>query len=286
MEHEILKPDFGRMEAIFGYNNLTRHLLSQEWEGICKGTIPYPVKENPALLALFEEYGLDSFKNDLLFIAHKCQKQKMMDLRTMEFMKSISGSSEQHLEALKFLFEHDLSELKIDIKHKTKNVSVSIKNVILLFRIREALHNLYIEECSYFNTGELDPDEITDWEGYFNLVTNLEGGFVKRKGRKKKHHSTGRYVNYLKIYLQEYTPLKAENGILISRSQASFIFKFLEAIGFIDDEFAWKEDNIRLILSKYIESQPTFNSAMEHLNDFRRIQATFIDKVKKLNKKK
>lgn len=286
MKLEHLKPDIGRIEIIFGYTDFTKHLLHKEWEGISNGVIPYPVMENLALLALFKEYELDSFKNDLLFIAHKCQKQKKEDLRTKDFLKSISGSTEEHIEALNFLFDHDPSEIKIDIKHKTKNVSVSIKNVILIYRLREALHNLYVEDCSYFNSGMLDPDEITDWEGYYKLLMNLEDGFVKRKGRKRKHHSTGRYINYLKNYLQEYTHLKAESGILISRGQASFIFKFLDAIGFIDDEFAWKEDNIRLILSKHIEGLPTFGLAQENISEWKRKQASFIDKVKNLNKKK
>lgn len=286
MELELLKPDIGRIEVLFGYNEHTRHLLHEEWEGICNGIIPYPVMENQALLALLKEYELDSFMNDLLFIAHKCQKQKKQDLQTEDFLRSLSGMGEQEIEALKFLFEYDLSEIKIDIKHKTKNVSVSIKNLILIYKLREALHNMYIEDCSYFNAGLLNPSEITDWGGYYNLIVNLEDGFVKRKGRKRKHHSTGRYIKYLKNYLQEFTHLKSEQGILISRSQASFIFKFLDAIGFIDNEFAWKEDNIRLILSKHIESLPTFSMAKEGISEWNRKQTSFINKVKNLNKKK
>ena len=102
----------------------------------------------------------------------------------------------------------------------------------------------------YFKVGFSNAEKIQDWGNYLGMVIAEKNIFL-RKGRPKKHIFTGNYIDALQRYLQRYTDLKAEEETSISRSQASFIYKYLNLWGLIPDNLNWEEDNIRHILDKF-----------------------------------
>ena len=74
---------------------------------------------------------------------------------------------------------------------------------------------------------------------------------------------TGWPIDALQVYLQEFTEMKADEGIPISRIQASFIYKFLKIFNLIPDNYGWQEDNIRHILNKFRDKRAKRKSFKE-----------------------
>lgn len=250
MEIKDLKPDFERIAFALDLNaSVAPVFIDKYWQGISKGEIPYNLKDNESFKAFLNEHSLQAFYNDLLFLAFQFLRKNKTSVKFKEQVERLSGRDKELLESLKFLYDN-FKSLKIVIKHKTENLSTSINNKQLIFEVRKALTEYYMMNDIYFKLGFSKEEKILDWGIYLGMVI-AEKNIYSRKGRPKKHIFTGSYIDALQTYLQGFTELKAEEGTSISRSQASFIYKFLNLLGLIPDNLSWEEDNIRHILDKF-----------------------------------
>lgn len=200
-----------------------------------------------------------------------------------------AGHGSELLQALKFLFDNELTDIRIEFKHKKKNLSVSINNVARIYSIRKVLIDLYIEDDIYFKQGWAEPDNIRYWGKYIDFIINKDSVHEPKKGRKTKHHSTGLLISFLQRYLQEYTEIKAEEGIVLSRSQATFISKFLKLLNFLKDDYAWEEDNMRHILVKFLSRSKENAQSLdikEIMINHKKEEKEYKAKIKEINKNK
>lgn len=288
MEWKELKPDFERIFQIMNINQYPlKFFFDDRWELIKKGEIPYLVKDFPYLKPLIEEYSFEAYYNDLLFYANEILLIEYGWLHISKSLDKSEGKEDELLDALKFFYECDLKKLQINIKKNLgRTIAVSIHNQILLQIIRKALLDYFIKTDKYIEQEYIKPEDIDDWGKYIDFVILEKGRHGKKKGRKKKYYFLGLYIDYLQKYLQEYTELKAEEGKLISNSQASFIYKYLNIFGLIQDELSCEEDNVRLIFSKYKREKSIpedFNKAhKEYAEEVENIKA----KIMKLNFRK
>jgi len=289
-----LMPNLERLESLLDVkSNLVKSPfnLYSIWHDIEAEKVAYEVRDNIKLKSLLEENNLESQRNDLLFLAHTYLGIVKGWKEIKDTWKPIIGKGDELLNALKFFYDNDSGKIKIDIKHLTFNKSTSIRNQLLLNVIKEALLHYFIETDSFFEFGLADPAEIKDWGKYIDFVISEEGlqeSQIKKKGRKKKHQQTGRMIDWLQKYLQEFTNIKAEENIPIARSQALFIYEFLAAINVLPEESFWKEDTIRHILlkerKKISRRKPVYMKELEdeYIEKKRRIKS----KIKEINKKK
>jgi hypothetical protein len=264
MEINDLKPDFEKIISVFHSttiidddipisesSKLLWKSIGKDWERIIKGEIPYESKDNINLTNLIKENSLEPYYNDLLFFAFRfIERNKGVD-DINKWMKSIKGEKKELLNALKFLYDNEIIDTKIVLKHKTRNLSITINNQLLINLIKESLLKEFIDTDSYFKQEFIKPEEVEDWGKYFSFLLLEEEAKQVKKGRKKKPGFTGSFIDTLQIYLQEYTELKADKEISISRKQASFIFKFLDVLDLIPDSLTWEEDNIRHMVNKF-----------------------------------
>lgn len=287
MDIKDLKPDFERIAIALDLNaSVAPFFIDKYWNGISKGEIPYNIKDNESFKAFLNENSLQAFYNDLLFLAFQFLRRNKTSEKLKEQKERLSGRDMELLESLKFLYDN-FKSLKIVIKHKTENLNKSINNKQLIFEIRKALTEYYMMNDIYFKAGFSKEENIKDWGYYLGLVI-AEKNIFSRKGRPKKHIFTGSYIDALQTYLQEFTELKAEEGTSISRSQASFIYKFLNQWGLIPENLSWEEDNIRHILDKFRAKK---KQAQKLNNSLKGIKADINSelekqlKAKKINKK-
>lgn len=250
MEIQDLKPDFERIAFALDLNASTApFFIDKYWQGISKGEIPYNIKDNESFKVFLNEHSFQALYNDLLFLAFQFLRKNKTLVKLKEQSERLSGRDKELHESLKFLYDN-FKSLKIVIKHKTENLSTSINNKQIIFEVRKALTEYYIMNDIYFKVGFSNAEKIQDWGNYLGMVIAEKNIFL-RKGRPKKHIFTGNYIDALQRYLQRYTDLKAEEETSISRSQASFIYKYLNLWGLIPDNLNWEEDNIRHILDKF-----------------------------------
>jgi hypothetical protein len=249
-----LKPDFERVGL--AYNafvvNLTdldiTYFVKVQWKKRIKGEVPYDIKDNSNINLLLKKYSLESHYKEFIFLASIFIADSQINMRDfIEYNNLRPGKYKELRNANKFFQDNRLRDIKIVIKNKTKNLSTAIDNILLIDLLRDAISKEYEKDIVY-----IEPLKMKEEEDQGVVYMDKELAEVK-KGRKRNPNSLGRNIAALQIYLQEFTELKAEEGILISRSQASFIYEFLDLIGIISKDLAWKEDNIRHIYLKYKE---------------------------------
>jgi hypothetical protein len=259
MEINDLKPDFEKIACALNFDESIKKQLSLTWESMEKGEIPYEVKDNINLKALLEEFNLESFYNDFLFLAYYIKGINAPQEDIREKLELISKKNDELVFALKILLAYKENALKIDIKHKKENISTSITSNKLIQVIKESLLEYFSKTPLFFQQGIAEMGEKREsqdwkeyWKEYIDFIISEKQKVASKKGRKKQIPLMPIYIIELQRYLQEYTEIKAEEGISISRRQSLFIFKFLSLIGIIQyDKLYWKEDNIRLILTKF-----------------------------------
>ncbi len=290
METNDLKPDFERIIQIMNLpESIAKKYLSERWEGIIKGRIPYAEKDIQELKALLEEFNLESCYNDFLFLANENQRLNKGITELKETASKFHGKQDELLYALKFLFNNDTENIILDLKEKIHINKTSISNQILIQVIKKALLEYFIETDIYIEQGFSKIEEIEDWGRYFDFILLEKECYSVKKGRRSKHSLAGKTIDYLQKYLQEYSEIKAEKGTSISRRQASFIYKFLNIFEIIPDKLAWEEDNIRHILTKYREKQSKKNPAPnieKAIKEYSEYSEGMKAKIKKINKNK
>jgi len=254
MEQNELKPDF--QKVAFALDSKRSHSqFYKDWKDIIQGKIHLEIKDNASFEALLKEYKLQACYDDLLFLACIFKRERRFSEMLSKYADHIPGKDIEILHVLRFLFTHKTEDIKITIKHRTQNNSVSINNKPLIEEIRKALLNYFIEYETDFEQELKKPQQVNDWITCIDsMINNTEKPF-KQKGRKRKHAATGKYIDAFQRYLQEFTELKADEGIPISRKQASFIYKFLNIFELIPDNLSWEPDNIRHILKNFKEDQ-------------------------------
>lgn len=252
------------------------------WDSIENNEIPYEIKDNAGIRALIEEYQLQSFQNDFFFLAFNFIRWKEAVKGFDERLNQISERQSELLYAFRFLFNHNLRDIKIDLKHTSKKESASIKNELLLNEIRKALLEYFVkndrsfmavdpnnetllnkirkllldyfpENDSFFMAVDPNPETIDDWGKLFKDLVSEKEKHTTPRGRKNKNIQIGRMVDSLQKYLQEYTEIKAEGKVSISNQQGAFIFSFLNRINIIipEDDFYHDKEYIRNILNRY-----------------------------------
>lgn len=287
MNIQDLKPDFERIAFALDLNASASHVfIDKYWHGISQGEIPYNLKDNESFMALLKEHSLQVYYNDLLFLAFQFLRRNNTSIKFEEQRERFSGLKKELLNSLKFLYDYDKS-IKIVIKHKTENLSASVNNKQLIFIIRKALTEYFMMNDIAFKGGFSKEENIKDWGYYLGLVI-AEKNLYSKKGRPKKHIFTGNYIDALQKYLQEFTELKAEEVTSISRSQASFIYKFLNLFGLIPDNLSWEEDNIRHILDRFREKKKLSQKLQKKVQGIKNEINAELEKqlkAKKINKK-
>lgn len=254
MNLEDLKPDFEKIKVAMQIPESHSKFLYDQWDGIISGKYSYDIKNNIKLITLLKENNLESFHYDFLFLAFRCRwiKASWDELKISH--SKISGQHEEFNQVLEFLSRYDLTDIKIDVKHRAENLSASIRHRTTIGIIFDALVEYFLKHDSFIEQGFLQPEEIQDLGKYLKFVIEeekVENKHIKKLGRKRKHGSTAIMINFLQNYLQNYTFLKAVEGISISRGQSTFIYKFLSILDIIPDNLTWEEDNIRHILTKH-----------------------------------
>ena len=255
MDINLLKPNFERICLAFTYNESATKALIEKWEGIVRGEIPYSVVQKNKLMPLLEEHNMAAHYNDFLYIGNDLFNfSKRWDKDTVDDELRDMYHKELII-ALNFLYNNNNTEdFRIELKHKTQNISVSIQHSDLLKTIKETLFKEY---CNTYTSSDgsiddyfLNISDITDWGIFFSIMTSkLKKG---KKGRKKSNEFLGIAVSELIDYLQSCTELKAEEGKHFSRKQGLFIFNFLSIFQLISEEKRiWGEDNIRHILNSH-----------------------------------
>jgi hypothetical protein len=259
MEINEMKPNLERIEKLLEDQNYYYPYGNpfQEpehpfflWQYIEETKLQYEHKEFRKIKAILKEYQLEALQNDFLFLAFNFLVWIKHWKYWEESLHSTFRKKEELIYVLKFLHDYNESEIKIDFKHLQKNISTSIKNQILLNVIKKALLEHFIENDFWAIKGIKKPEEVKDYREYFGFLIAERESYIKKKGRKEKHLYTGRMIDSLQNYLQEYTDMKADENIPISRNQALFIYKFLDALDIFPEKLAWEEDNMRLILVK------------------------------------
>jgi len=298
MDIKDLKPDFERIASIYSFvaitgipfperTNFFLRSYEKEWQSILKGETSYEIKDNINLKKLIEDFSLMDNYNDFLFLAFRFSKQEKLGEGLKRYMKLLTGKKKELLHALDLFYMNELDEIKIVLKHRIKNLSISINNQILLEKIREALLDEYIKTDSYFTQGIVKPEEINDWGKYIHIQV-LENETIPSKKGRKRMPSQGSKIEILQMYIQLFTDFKASNENTISRKQASFIFKFLSELKMMPDNLTWQEDNIRHYLTKFRELKESgkFYDYKIALDEYAKYYKKMRTKLMKINKNK
>lgn len=290
MEIKELKPNFERIIHILNIpeSHLKKSHPSKIWESITNGVTYYDINHVNDLKSLLEEFNIEAFYSDITFFAlsHVRREKELSGIK--EWHNLVKGKDEDLLYTLKFLYDNDIQNVKIDLKNKKYNQSTSINNHELIQVIKKALLDYFIETDYYFEQGFSRPEEIKDWGEYINFIILEKECYSAKKGRKSKYPLAGRLIDSLQKYLQEYTEIKAEEGTTISRRQASFIYNLLNIFDLIHDKLAFEEDNIRHILTKYREKQSKkkATNVEKAMNEYSEYSESMKAKIKKINKNK
>jgi len=213
-------------------------------QGEEKGIPAEQIEMKNNIKALLEEYNLQAFLANFLVFAEKFINMKLGWQEFEKDMNLISTKHDELISALNLLLKNP-NEIRIDIKHTRIKEAVSIRNPYLIQIIKAALILEYQHIDLFIEEGLVQPEEISDWAKYldFAIVEGKALNPLKHQGRKMKHGKTTIMIYSLQKFLQE--------NSYISRKQALFIYKFLTIIKIIPDNLAWKEDNIRHLVTRY-----------------------------------
>jgi hypothetical protein len=291
MNFQNLTPDFNRITVSMQLPESHSEFIYKDWEDIISGKQSYDISNNASLNALLLSHSFETFQNDFFFLAFRFLKIKTAWNEIGKSFELSSGKQDQLLQALRFLEMHSSSDVKINFKHTIKNESASITNQLLIDIIKNALKVHFFENDIFIEQGFVNPEEINDLSTYLGFVSDeakIENSNLQQKGRKRKYGQAGIMIDIMQTYLQKYTLLLAEPDISISRSQASFIYKFLNILEMVPDNLSWQEDNIRLILNKYrtIKSSKTPINVSASLKEYEVYEKAIIAKIKDINKNK
>lgn len=194
------------------------------------------------LTGLIKTEGLQQYYNNLM---HMALLFLCVDIGSIEMnlQRNINQKIRKELnEALQLIKSSKKSDISITIKNK----SILNKAEISSQHITEKITKLIAEE--YDKKYLL----ISADKGCYHLYSWPNPNMPK--GRKPKHENLGYFSHMLQSYLQEYTHLKAEEGISISNQQAKFIYSFMDILAIIDiPEGSYEIDYIRKYLKKYRE---------------------------------
>ncbi|MBN1234087.1 MAG: hypothetical protein JXA60_12090 [Candidatus Coatesbacteria bacterium] len=228
------------------------------WDELIKSEIPNEIDTKFRLL--IEEYSLEKHYSNLFFLAFTFIKDFTSFRGWQGYTLLFPERNRELLYALKFYFDNNLKDIKVVIKHKIKNQSTTINNLLLIQVIKDALLSELKEKNLYdaYGRSKEPKHEITDWIKYINTIIAEKKVSGLQKGRKKRHDTPRAEIDVLQVYLQEFTNLKAEPGKPISRKQASFIYKLLDQFGFFPEDYSWKEDSIRHMLIERRSSNKKF----------------------------
>lgn len=251
MDIEEIKPDARRLvwASPMHYVGWDRVSLSDVWETILKSNSPSLKNETIQLKALLDEYNMASLMGDFLCMAHEFAGSNKTSKKFKDREKAYEDYDLEHLKAIKFLLDTRTEDLIVDFKHKLYSKPLTLNNVKIITFIKEALLD------NFFRTKHELPSKRGEeyWSKAIEQdISELEKAKGKA-GRKKKYHFLGSHIYTLRRYLQDNTDLKGREGILISRRQSLFIFKFLSLYGLIGDDITSKEDNIYHILEDYLK---------------------------------
>jgi len=254
MSLEYLKPDFEKIKVSMQVPESHSKCPDEKWDGIISGKSSYDIKDNIELISLLKENNLELFQNDLFSLAIRCLDVMAFFDKMEKSISKSSGQRQELIQVLGFLASHNSTDIKIDFKQRSENSSISIKHPNIIETIKRALVEDLFRNDTLTEFGFVQREEIQNLGKYLKLVIEVEkveNSHIKKFGRKRKHRPTERLIDFLQIYLQNYTHLKAEEGTQISRGQSTFIYKFLNTLDIIPDDFSWAEDNIRHILTKF-----------------------------------
>ena len=281
------KPNFKRIA--FAMQNKDPEARKVSWANMPRETLPE--LDNKKLEELLEEYNLIEYLPDFIYMAEHFLDDYSVVKSAYNRGLETGRKKNELLHALKLMYDNPLNKIKINIKkNKGKIYSTTIQNEELLNIIRNALLLNCINADWNFRKGCINPGEIEDWGKYINIIFEMECHTIKRKGRRIKHLGIGYMITTIQRYLQEYTCVIAEQETSISRTQASFIYKFLLSLNLLQDDLAWREDNIRHILNKYrkarIKSKPSWQGTIESIKRSKEDKEKFQAKIKEISKKK
>jgi len=248
------KPNFERIAYAKHWREYHINRSLESWVRIENGEIPYKIIDNSGIKDLIKEYKLELFQNDLFYFAYGILNANI-NWKNIEEQASLEkGKEDEMFHALRFLFSFKANEIKLDLKHKSLNISASITNPLLIEFIHKSLTNELISNNHIYQKKLVDPENPEEYAEFKRYISSKISEYKKKdikKGRKTKHKSTGSKIDSLQRYLQEYTELKAEQNIVISRKQSLFIYKFLYLLDVFPESLTWEEDNIRHILTKF-----------------------------------
>jgi hypothetical protein len=201
---------------------------------------------------VLNEFDLNPYKSDLIYIVIIAEILVGFVKNHGIKIDNYSSLKKELLESLKYLYTN--RDLEIVFRNIHDNKSAVIRNLDYIKTIKQTLIQ------SLF---DLYPDQILKdlyTKEYFDehaliIIDELIADIPSRthKGRKKIHKYTGDYIWPIHNYLEKYTHLKADEGVLISRRQSSFIYKFLSVFNLFSQTLYWEEDNIRHIFVGYMK---------------------------------
>ncbi|HAQ20666.1 MAG TPA: hypothetical protein DCR40_15765 [Prolixibacteraceae bacterium] len=266
------KPNFERIAKVLVIDwtvpDYRKSILSlkRNWKNISEGKISYP--ENPKLKALLEKNHLENMLHDFKYMAFTYCEWLTIEKEEKGRENLLNPIEIELLESLKLLhdFERGIS-LNIIRKQKTQT---SIQNPKLIEVFQKSLFE-YFKKYDFkflfddwyhldYRNKEIN---YSEWGDYFALRIQRYKSINIRRGRPEIGQVIKGIAVSLHVYLQSFTPLKAEKGTYYSNDQARFIFEFLEIHGMIDPKlFSRKEDTISGYLKAY-QKEIAKNSLMK-----------------------
>jgi hypothetical protein len=210
------------------------------------------ILQNGNLDSVFDEYGLSIHKSDLLKLIIICEMIIAYSKAHRKKIDNYSTKKKELLLALRYFYVH--RNITIDFKNIQNNNSESIiipefvdafkENLVhMLFKLYPAssLSKKYTRES-------FEENALSIIDEYLDNIP-----YKPRKGRKRQYNVIGDYIWTLHQYLEKYTVLKSDSNVLISRKQASFIYKILNEFKLFPNELNWGEDKIRHLYVDYMK---------------------------------
>ncbi|HPQ79080.1 MAG TPA: hypothetical protein PLG47_01385 [Candidatus Dojkabacteria bacterium] len=249
MDFDKIKPDARRLISTspMHYIDWNRDYIAEVWEAIIKANSSSPTNETIQLHALLDEYHITSLMGDFLCMAYKFQGTQSRARKYKEREQAHEDYDLEHLKAIRFLLDNRIEDIILDFRHKLYSKPLTLNNAELIAFIKEAMLNNFfaLQHELPSKRGKEYWSKVIEQK-----ISELEKAKSKA-GRKRKYHFLGSHIYTLRRYLQDNTDLKTREGILISRRQSLFIFKYLSIYGMIGEDITSKEDLIYHILEDY-----------------------------------
>jgi hypothetical protein len=239
-----------RTEYIQRLKNSQLLYFSELGRRIETGDITLAVIDSNKLEQLLKEYDLEAYQNDFLILASIIKEDTLEVKEMIDAKNRIRLAHLEIINALILLYSNP-KQVAISFNHISESKKALIQTPYIIKKLRNKLLKMYIKNDSLFKIGKYKKEDITDWGNFLKDIKASDPFLNAKKGRTYKNEFLGFCVQEIFIFLHNFTELKAKNHTQITRKQSAFIYNYLKMIGIIQEDFAWKEDNIRHILEEY-----------------------------------